>query len=152
MGTQGLVTVQKNGKIVAKLTVGCNGGNAHALAVEIAKRLREADPDLLRFLMEHAQFGCDRCRVIAYRDQTNVIRINTIEDGEWVSPESCSPDENEGFRLWHEEFDHAAFNPRWERGSADHCVVVDLDRHTVTKGSYSNGKTEFMQPLKVDLA
>jgi len=139
MGTQGLVTVMQGGKVVAKLTAGDNGFNARDLAIGLVKHLRAADPDLLLFLMEHHEFGCEACRVVAYRAYDGSVMIRANYDASHTFQ-----DAHVGYDPWVTTFDKIAFNPRWERGTADYCVVADLDAKTVRRAEYVKGRVKWL--------
>lgn len=108
MATQGIVTIKHDDKVVMKFVVGCDGMKASLLA----KKLRESGeiPSLEAAydLAEASGFGCKSCLVVMGERR-----------------EVFKKDENLDPRYRH-TFDQARFNPRWEDGTADYIIVLDL--------------------------
>lgn len=107
MGTQGLVSViDQKGRTLLKVVAGCNGDKAGQLG-EVLRRM-EGRMTLHRVLQEAmiVGFGCRRCRVAM--------------DGEEILTDA----DDEPGKLYRMKFNDPEFNPRWEHGTADYCVVV----------------------------
>ncbi len=104
--TQGLVTIQKDGKVVVKIVAGCNGKIAKTLASAIqdlgrVPKLREAYD-----LAQKAGFGSKECLVVV---------------GARSFFHQCDEPLSQLFR---ETFKQPRFNPRWDLGTADYVRVV----------------------------
>lgn len=107
MATQGLVTVVSNKKVFMKVVVGCEGYNAR----KVASRLKKDWPvsaDKAHEIASKAQFGCEECRVVITRSKI------VIKGDHSVSP------------LYRKTFQKPKFNPRWNRGTAYHTVVIKV--------------------------
>ena len=144
MSTQGLVTLMRGGKVIAKMTAGCNAQKARELADDLASATDESFlPETLLSVMREHEFGCDGCRIVAVSSGKKTMVLDG-NDGRFEVDS-----EDSGYGLWAKTFDIPEFNPRWERGTADHCFLVDLDKNTIKKTSYK-GKT--LKPeIKVSL-
>lgn len=108
MATQGVVTIKHDDKVVMKFVAGCDGMKAPLLA----RRLRESGevPSLEAAydLATKVGFGSESCLVVM--DETREV---------FRGDEDLGP-------LYRQTFDQAEFNPRWEYGTADYIIVVDL--------------------------
>ncbi len=106
MATQGLVTVTSDGQVVMKVVAGCNGMLAKSMAQSLAAKwplsTEEAHSLALR-----TGFGDATCLVVM-----------TTED-------VCSL-ESDLHPRYHETFQQPDFNPRWEHGTADHTVIIEV--------------------------
>lgn len=108
MSTQGVVSVTKDGKVVAKCVVGCNGYNAPDLAERLRRLGRITQEGMYRAAAE-TDFGCDDCRVVVTEEG---ILSRSVED---VGP------------LYLSTFQQPEFNPRWECGAVGHLEIVDRE-------------------------
>lgn len=107
MATQGLVTVLSDGRVVMKVVAGCNGYNAEKLA----ERLRNSWPvniDQAYKTAEEVGFGAPDCRVVLTEDRE---RYDGKDD---LDPR------------YRATFPRPEFNPRWEHGTADHVIVINV--------------------------
>jgi hypothetical protein len=109
MATQGLVTIVHQGNVVMKFVAGCDGMKASKLA----KVLREmaAVPDTLKAAHDLALklgFGCQNCLVVMNERRARCCGSDRLT------------------RLYRKTFVQPKFNPRWEQGTADHVVVINL--------------------------
>jgi hypothetical protein len=125
MGTQGVVSVLKGGKVVAKITVGCNGQKAGSVGKEIIAQLRDIDVTRLEIICDYHGFGDSNCRVIAVRPKAGELGL-LISYSIWPGIKATADDRTFGRMVKH--FDDPTFNSRWEHGTADRCVIVDLDK------------------------
>jgi hypothetical protein len=107
MGTQGLVTVQKDGKVVMKLITGQDGYFAEKVANQILKEWPVTGFKAYK-IAQNIGFRCIDCLVVITEKQ-----IITRGDEE-VNP------------LYRETFHDPEFNPRWAQGTADHTVVINV--------------------------
>jgi len=108
MATQGLLTITVNNNVVFKIIAGCNGYNAEDLA-EIIKK-SETSVFSLQSLWDMAKmagFGCDHCLVV-------------------IDKQSSIPNGEELDKRYRETFNIPEFNPRWDLGTADHVIMVEL--------------------------
>lgn len=108
--TNGVVSlVDKDGRVLIKVVVGCDGYNA----VGLAEALRDAPGSLsipsIQHLAHVNEFGCLDCRVVQWPGGAH------IATGEELHPRYA------------ERFEDPRFNPRWENGSAAHVEVVVVD-------------------------
>lgn len=107
MATQGVVSVVSEGKVVMKVVAGCNGMMARATA----NRLRKSWPMSAEKAYGEARntrLGCISC-----------LTVVTESDILFKGHDELSP-------RYRETFDDAKFNPRWQRGIADHTIVVEV--------------------------
>ena len=107
MGTQGIVSVVKDGEMLVKAVAGCDGYNAHALAQEIA--------DCGMNTVEEVFSAAQR---LHFGSRESLVVQDSARD--------LYAGDDELSSLYREKFKDPEFNPRWELGSADHVVVVDL--------------------------
>jgi hypothetical protein len=114
MSTQGLLSITRRGKTVAKIVAGCNGMYVPALAGYLREH-PETDPFKLVELCRKFSVCCDRCLVI----QCSPIDF-TLPENEEFEP---GPD----FDRWKRTFQDPHFNPRWDHGTAPYTEIVDLD-------------------------
>jgi len=108
MATQGLISIIKGGKVVAKIITGCDGRNVVALAEELRK-----DP-----CTDMATLFC----LAKQQDLGGDSLVVQTSPSEWM----CDGDLEELPDLYREKFHVPDFNPRWERGTADYTEIVDL--------------------------
>jgi len=113
MGTQAVISIVKDGAVVAKIIAGCDGYNAPMVADQIVEFGINYDevPTVgeLRHFAIDCGLGCADCLVVM--------------DGE-----NCTmPDVDERYRR---TFEQPLFNPRWEAGTAAYTIVVDANSWT----------------------
>lgn len=138
MGTQGLVTVMMGGEVAAKITVGSDGFNAMKVGMDIVKSLRDVDLTLLEAIADNRGFGNKADRVIAVRQgafgtqrNTGDVHVRWDEGDDIVVPLG-----HPALGLVVKHFDEPTFNSRWRHGTADHCVIVDLDAGTLVEATH----------------
>lgn len=115
MATQGLLSITRHGKVVAKIITGANGYNVPALA----ESLRESptiDPDeLLQRAREHGIDG-----------NSLVIQLSPEE---WLSGSGLTNRDNDELpELYRTKFYDPHFNPRWSNGTAAYTEIVELEK------------------------
>ncbi len=108
MTTQGLVTLISFGKVVMKIVAGCNGYNAR----KVANVLHEF-PKLMKIgtayeIALDMEFGCSDCLAVI------------------TETEICYKGENDIPSSFRKTFQRPRFNPRWEQGTADYVVIIDI--------------------------
>lgn len=106
MATNGMVSVVRDGVVVAKAVCGCNGYNAGKLAAT----LRERGFDSIEDIHGHAvaaKFGRADCLVVMDRDRE-------------IADDDPPP-------LYYQTFDDPRFNPRRADGRCEHVVVVERE-------------------------
>ncbi len=108
MASQGLLTLTRDGKVVAKITAGCDGEKVRALAAAIRKAPTENLEELHRMALA-ADLGCENCLAVVGPEGTFFT-----SDGETPDP------------LYFSTFDRPRFNPRWESGEVEHFRLVKL--------------------------
>lgn len=108
MATQGILSIVKNGQVVAKAIVGCDGYEM---------------PNIAKDVKEHgiatAQGLLDLCHQYGLGGESLIVQSSPTE---WIG--DCSDDDLP--KLYAEKFNDPGFNPRWDRGTADYVEVVDL--------------------------
>jgi len=113
MGTQAVVSVVGPGrKTLLKVVVGCNGQQAYkfASAIPELEEMCSGTYDVNR-VYGHAlklKFGCGACLVVMDGDDH---ANHGMEDE--LGPE------------YRENFENPEWNPRWERGDAEHTVIIE---------------------------
>jgi hypothetical protein len=108
MATQGLVTVRQNGTVKLKIVAGSDGYNAKRVATAIRKLGRVPTLTEAWTIASQNSFG-DRDDDLVVMDERNV--------------RTCA---HPIPRLYRKTFRQPEFNPRWQRGTADHIEVVDI--------------------------
>lgn len=114
MGTQGIISLMRNGQVVRKIVTGCNGMQVPRLAAAIRTDPTD-DPQKLLELAVAAKLTCG-CLVIQ------------VSPTEFVVPEGQDEFETDtpDGRRWRDTFHNSIFNPRWENGTAAYCEIVHL--------------------------
>ncbi len=106
--TQGLITIRSGGKVVMKIVAGCDGNNAQ----KVADQLRDSWPVSIENAYKIALnngLGDKDCLVIITDSDIK------YEGGK-----------NEIHSRYRETFQQPEFNPRWDHGTADFIIVVDV--------------------------
>lgn len=110
MGTQGVLSVVVDGKMLVKVVTGCDGARLSTVAKELFRR----DEVSVAIVAEE----CDRAGFD--RDDTGFI-VQVSADREL----NTDTDREELGQLYRDTFDDPWFNPRWRKGVADvHRVVL----------------------------
>jgi hypothetical protein len=115
MGTQGLISLVRNGEVVRKIVVGCSGMHVPDLAAELRKNQTD-DPEALVRMARGFEVGCSGCLVV----QTGPTSF-VLPDG------FAFEQDDKDFRRWRDTFANPVFNPRWDNGTAAYIEVVELD-------------------------
>lgn len=110
MATQGIVSVIVNGEVAVKAIAGSDGYNASILAEEI-QRNHITSPEEIFNLAQEIGFGDQESLVVQSPDK------NLYEGDADLA----------GLYLDRSKFADPEFNPRWERGTADHIEVVKFE-------------------------
>jgi hypothetical protein len=105
MATQGIVSLVRDGHVVAKVIAGCNGQEAENLATAIRQSGVQGAQEIYDLAIS-LHFGCEDCLVVM--DRAGVVS-GEMEIGE----------------LYSQTFDQPEFNPRWNIGIADFVEVVE---------------------------
>lgn len=111
MATQGLVTVKSGDEVLMKVVAGSNGCNAKKLA----NRLKGVWPlDALKAykLAQKVKFGSVDCLTV-------ITTSEMVFGGEKVDDENLGP-------LYRTTFQQPEFNPRWENGTVEHMIVINV--------------------------
>ncbi len=109
MATQGLITVKSGWKVLMKIVAGCDGDNAQKVADQLQKNWPVSVEDAYKIALE-AGFGDVRCLVVITDSE---LKFEGEDDGEFSV-------------RYRNTFQRPEFNPRWDLGTADHVVVVDV--------------------------
>ena len=109
MATQGLLSITRAGKVVAKIVTGCDGRNIVPLAESLRKNPTTDPDELLKRCREHDLGG-------------NSLIVQSSSDG-WL----CDGDTEEVPELYKAKFHEPRFNPRWPNGTAEYTEVVELE-------------------------
>ena len=108
MGTQAIISLMKNGHTFIKILSGCDGQNS----LKLAKIIRENKMSNIKEIYDLAvrtKFGCKDCLVVMNKD-------TIIYKGD----EKLDPS-------YRETFDKPSFNPRWENGTADFVIILQMN-------------------------
>jgi len=108
MGTQGIVLIRQNGKMLYKIIAGCNGYKAPFLAKALRENQIVGIHKIHQLAKEHG-FGCKDC-LVTMDVHLTVIGLDT--------------DDKELITRYMENFQSPAFNPRWGRGTAAYYELV----------------------------
>lgn len=119
MATQRLLSiVSKEGKVLVKIVVGCEGYNIPKL-----KKLLRKEKALLDFTVEdfinaaeESGCGCNNCLSIITPHQ-----VYLSDEGDFNNDELP-----EDYKLYRETFNDPKFNPRWEQGTADYVEILKI--------------------------
>ncbi len=107
MGTQAVISLVKKDHTFIKIISGCDGQNS----LKLAKTIRENKMKNLQEIYDLAvetKFGCKDCLVVMNKD-------TIIYKGD----KELDP-------LYRETFDNPSFNPRWDKGTADFVIVLQV--------------------------
>lgn len=110
--THGLVSITRDGKVICKVVVGCDGYNADKLARWVS-RMKTTDPDKIYIAAEGLDFGCRDCLVVQ------------LPDGDY-RPRGKEELSVESAKLYRDNFDKPHFNPRWKHGTVEHYETVEI--------------------------
>lgn len=112
MATQGIVSVvDKDNKTLYKVITGCNGYNAKMLAKSIEMLAKISVSEILRVAHE-SSYGCKDCLFVMDKDNTYTYHGQQVH-----------------MPQYRQHFDDPKFNPRWERGTADHVILITAKEH-----------------------
>ncbi len=112
MATQGLVSVVRNGRVIAKVVAGCGGERAPALAETLDSEAEQVPRDLIA-MAGLLGCGCTDCLVVMVaREGDGMIAASRPSGAEALSG------------LYASTFDDPRFNPRWTRGTAPYVEIV----------------------------
>lgn len=106
MATQGLVSVVHRGEVKIKIIAGCNGYKAKYLASQIRKMGRIPTLDEAFKLAQACEFGSPENLVVLDSKHSKKTGRGRLKG------------------RYRETFRNPHFNPRWDRGTADHVFVV----------------------------
>jgi hypothetical protein len=128
MATQGLLSITRAGKVVAKIVTGCDGQNIVPLAASLRKNPTTDPDELLKRCREH-DLGGNSLIVQSSPDSWRC-------DGE-SSPDGwrCDSDTEEVPELYKAKFYEPRFNPRWLNGTAEYTEVVELETQSLIQMS-----------------
>lgn len=107
MATQGVVSIVSEGKVVMKVVAGCDGMKARDTADQLLVAW-PVNPEQAYETAINAGLGCNNC-----------LTVVTESDILFKGDEVPSP-------LYRETLNNPEFNPRWERGTADHTIVIEV--------------------------
>lgn len=113
MGTQGLLSVMKGGKVVAKVVTGSDGRNVRKIARALSGRTAVTGDELLALCTANRMLG-----------PSLVIQMGHG----FVYP--CDMEDGETTDRYIAHFGDPEFNPRWASGAHEILEVVDLDAPT----------------------
>jgi len=109
MATQGILSIVRNNKVVAKIVAGSDGYNIPALAKSLRKN-PTVDPDeLMERAREHGLSG-------------NSLIVQSSPD-DWICD---GEDTDELPELYRDKFFDPRFNPRWAAGTAEYMEIVEI--------------------------
>jgi hypothetical protein len=108
LATQGVVSIRQRGKVVMKLIAGSNGDRA----VRVATAMRNA---IALPTSQEAYDLANRCGFGHVSDLVVMTETEVVFYGDDELPD-----------LYRRTFDDPTYNPRWERGIADHVKIIDL--------------------------
>jgi hypothetical protein len=108
MGTQGLVTIMSDKRVLMKVVAGCDGYNAKKLAVLIEKSWPVSKEDAIKLAVK-TKFGCPDCLVV-------ITDQDTQEGSEELG------------LLYFKTFQKPKFNPRWKHGTAPYTKVIKIKK------------------------
>ena len=126
MGTQGIVTIWYQNKVLYKIIAGCNGMNGKQLAFKLLDSRLLSDPKKIYDMALENGFGCKDCLVVSSNNEKHVYR----------GIEELSKDSGFGY---YKTFDDPYWNPRWKQGSVGHLYIVVPEANTVV---FDNSKDD----------
>lgn len=106
--TQGMVVVRKDGKVVMKIVVRCEGMRTNNVCKDIRKRWPVTIDEAYNIALANG-FGSKDCLVVVTDSD---IRYDGGADEEL-------------FKKYKKNFEDPNFNPRWECGFVDHLAIMD---------------------------
>lgn len=113
MATQGILSIVVDNSVVAKAIVGSDGYEIPSIAMCVKKGGVTTAQGLLDLCHEHGLGG-----------ESLVVQSSPSS---WIG--DCTDEELPA--LYAEKFHDPMFNPRWDIGTADYVVVVDMAPDTI---------------------
>lgn len=107
MGTQAVVSIVSDGQTLVKVVAGCDGYNAWGVAKELCKA-KTLQLNTV-YGIAGGKMGCKDC-LVAMDVETEIYKGGDGTSG-----------------LYRETFNDPIFNPRWNCGSADKVVIIDVE-------------------------
>jgi hypothetical protein len=114
MGTQGIVSVVRDDRVMFKVVAGVNGFRAAELAARVRERAGELSAQMLLGEAVALGFGSPECLVVQSDDGTNLMVSGVVTSD--LDALYCDRD----------KFADPRFNPRWSRGEAEYTEVVNV--------------------------
>jgi hypothetical protein len=106
--TQGVVSILLGGRVHMKIIAGCNGMNAERVAKEIRRLKRVPGIAEAHEIAKRLNFGAPESLVIVTESDIRFDGEETLDN------------------RYRDTFDRPEFNPRWDKGTADHVELVYL--------------------------
>lgn len=128
MGTQATLAIRREGKVIYKIVTGCNGSEMPALARCLEHGFESSPNVTIQELFHLAvlfKVGCASCLVIQTTDQILLSNGYDILDEVDAAVHKRFVD----------TFNDPKFNPRWEHGTADYSLIVDIPSGTQAEQS-----------------
>lgn len=113
MATQGLLTLVRDNKVLAKVVAGCDGD----LVVELAYKVRTTSCTTARELFKAA-------KELRLGGSSSLVVI-AKENGAFVIEDNADMGKKDAERYM-DTFDKPRWNPRWDYGTADYVEVVEV--------------------------
>lgn len=113
MATQGVLSVIQKGSVIVKLVTGSDGYQLPKLA-EIVLEKRLINPSDIYIEAEKLEIGSVGSLYVLYTES------RFLTTGYDVPPQS-----------YFDTFSNPTWNPRWEDGTADFVLTVDLDKDEI---------------------
>jgi hypothetical protein len=110
MGTNGILSITKNGQTLVKVVCGCEGMEIPKLAKALKQKKLIATEDVYNLSQEYV--GCEDCLVV--QDATGIF---------------FGIKEEELPKLYKEKFFDPKFNPRWEQGTAAYTEIIEVESY-----------------------
>lgn len=111
MATQGLLSITRDGKVVAKIVTGSDGYYIPDLAKALRKKPTTTATELMRMAKSVGLGGCS-------------LIVQTAPDV-FLSDDD-NPDELP--ELYKTKFHESRFNPRWANGTCEYTEVVEINK------------------------
>ena len=110
MATNGIISIVRDNKVVFKCIAGCDGYNAEKTVKALKKNGKYTLREIYKVCLDN-NFGCKGgCLVVQSAD------------------DFIGVDKEEGLsELYENKFSDRNFNPRWERGTAAHVEIINID-------------------------
>ncbi len=130
MGTNGLITIVKDGAVWGKIVMGCDAQRLFDFAQHIAEHSDAVSLQMLEKGAKQFEVGCSECLTIYTRQVAGDFVFYPINQKRDIDIDYM---DSHNMTFYKSKYDVIGFNPRWGCGEAAYNYVVDLDKKEMTE-------------------